>query len=396
MLPALGLLVLLSAVPVEVQTLDGAIHTGTLESLQDGRLRLGGDGDPAELKSADLLQVRPVDTPPPDEFAVDRAAAIRFIDGSVLSVRSFTLRDRQAVATSDLLGELRVPQSEVRSVRLAAIEPAVRDAWDGLQDRESKSDRLVVRKMDALDFVNGVIASVDEKGVQLLANGREVTAPLDRVFGFAFPTPAPLKREPVCELLLSSGDRLVLRSLDIHDDRLTAQLVAGPQIAVPLDRVRSVDFGLGRVRYLADLAENAVYKSVGLITSEDVLQLRKNTNSVGGSFIVGDDTYARGLWIHSGTTLKYRLNRDYRRLQAIVGVDRSASACARVNPRIRATISGDGRQLFQAEFGWNVEPHTLDLDVAGIRDLVIQIDPASPESIGACEHLVLAEARVIK
>lgn len=396
MLPALGLSLFLSAVPVEVQTLDGSIHTGTLVSLQDGRLKLDGDGVPAELNAENLLQVQPVDAATPDEFAVDRAAAVRFVDGSLLSVKAFVLQDKQAVATSELLGELRVPQSEVRSVRLAAIEPAVRDAWDAQQERESKSDRLVVRKMDALDFVNGVIAGVDEQGVHLLANNREVTAPLNRVFGIVFPNPAPPKREPACELLLTSGDRLVLKSLAIEDDRLAGQLIAGPEIGVPLAQVRNVDFGLGRVRYLADLVENAAYKSVGLITSEDVLQLRKNTNSVGGSFIVGEDTYARGLWIHSGTTLKYRLNRDYRRLQAIVGVDRSALACARVNPRIRATISGDGRQLFQAEFSWEVEPQTLDLDVAGIRDLVIQIDPASAETIGACEHLVLAEARVIK
>ena len=74
----------------------------------------------------------------------------------------------------------------------------------------------------------------------------------------------------------------------------------------------------------------------------------------------------------------------------------SASACARVNPRVRATITGDGRELFEAEFGWDGEPRVLDLDVSGIRDLVIQIDPTSAETIGACEHLVFAEARVIK
>lgn len=396
LLPALGLSVLLSAVPVEVQTLDGTIHAGTLESLQDGRLELNGDGVPAELNSADLLQVQPVEATAPDEFAVDRASAVRLVDGSLLSVKSFSLKNKQAVVVSELLGEIRVPQAEVHSVRLAGIESAVRDAWDAQLARESKTDRLVIRKNDALDFVPGVISGVDEKGVHLLTNSREATVALTRVFGFVFPGSPPQKREPACELLLSSGDRLVLKSLAIQDDRLTGQLVSGPEIAVPLAQVRNVDFGLGRVRFLADLVETAAYKSVGLITSEDVLQLRKNSNSVGGSFIVGEDTYVRGLWIHSGTTLKYRLNRDYRRLQAIVGVDRSPSACARVNPRIRATISGDGRQLFQAEFGWDVEPQSLDLDVAGIRDLVIQIDPASAETIGACEHLVLAEARVIK
>jgi hypothetical protein len=395
-LPALGLLALLAATPVEVRTLDGTERSGSLVALQAGRLTLDVDGAPLELSAADLLEVRPADVAAPDEFLLDRSAAVRLVDGSLLHVKSFRLVDRQATAVSDAVGEITVPQSQVRSVRLAELESPVRAAWDALHDRESKSDLLVVRKMDALDFVGGVVAGVEADGVHLLVNDREVTAALNRVFGLIFPQSASQKRDAACELLLASGDRLVLKDVVIQDDRLTGPLLSGPDISVPLAQVQSVDFGLGRVRYLADLPEAAVYKPVGLITSEDVLRLRKNMNSVGSPFIVGKESYARGLWVHSGTTLRYRLNRDYRRLQAIVGVDRSASGCARVDPRMLATIVGDGRVLLEAQFGWDGEPQSLDLDVAGIRDLEIRIEPASTETIGACEHLVFAEARVIK
>lgn len=393
---ALVLCTCLSAAPVEVRTLSGDAHVGRLTSLDAGRLTLEVDGAPLELTAGDLLELRPADVAATDEFLLDRRAAVRLLDGTRLYVKSFVLRDKQGTATSDVLGELRIPQREVRSVRLAEMENPVREAWEAMQDRETKSDLLVIRKKDALDFVSGVVAGIEADGVHLLVNDREVTAPLARVFGLVFPAGTPSRREAACEVLLSSGDRLVLKEVAIRDDRVVGVLMAGPELSVPLSQVRLVDFGLGRVRFLADLPETAAYQPVGLITSEDVLRLRKNMNSVGGAFVVGSQSYARGLWVHSGTTLKYRLNRDYRRLQAIVGVDRSATGCARVNPRIRATLTGDGRVLFEGEFGWEGEPQSLDLDVAGIRDLEMRIEPASAETIGVCEHLVFAEARVVK
>jgi hypothetical protein len=38
----------------------------------------------------------------------------------------------------------------------------------------------------------------------------------------------------------------------------------------------------------------------------------------------------------------------------------------------------------------------MDLDVAGIRDLEIRVQPVNKETLGACEHLAIAEARAIK
>lgn len=395
-LPALALIAALAATPIQVRTLDGTRQSGQLTLLESGRLTLEVDGAPVDVEASDLLELRNDAVPEPDEFLLERSSVVRFIDESQLHVQSFALKDRTVTVTSDLLGEIEAPQSEIRSVRLAEMDSAVRSAWDDLHDRESKADLLVVRKTDALDFVGGVVAGADAGAVQVLVKSREVSVPVDRVFGLIFAQTTPQGREPACETRLASGDRLVLKRIAIREDRLEGTLQSGAAVTLPMAQVQVIDFGLGRVRYLADLPESAEYKPVGLITSKDVLQVRKNMNSIGGSFVVGKKSYDRGLWVHSGTTLKYRINRDYRRLQATIGVDRSSSGCARVNPQIRATISGDGAPLFEGRFGWDGEPETLDLDVAGVRDLVIRVEPAQPDTIGACEHLVLAEARVIK
>ena len=65
-------------------------------------------------------------------------------------------------------------------------------------------------------------------------------------------------------------------------------------------------------------------------------------------------------------------------------------------PASHVTILADGAVLFDADVNWQDDPRTLDLDVTGIRDLEIRVTPARPQTIGACEHLALADARVIK
>ena len=47
------------------------------------------------------------------------------------------------------------------------------------------------------------------------------------------------------------------------------------------------------------------------------------------------------------------------------------------------------------EVAWNDPPSALDLDVSGVRELEIRVEP--PREIpGVLEHLVLGEARVVK
>ncbi len=396
LLPLLACLALGATPEVDILTLTGEQHAGELRALADGQLTLATGDQTQTLPAVDLLELRFPLAAAEDTLTQQRSLEIRLVDGSLLFAAGFTASGREAAITSDLLGELTLPMSQVASVRIAELDHKIRDAWDGVRARETKSDLLVARKGDALDFVGGTIGSVTPEGITILVNNREVNVPKDRVFGLVFPRTPPARDASIAELALDTGDRLRVKSLAISEDSLTGALLAGPELLVSLDRIRSVDFGLGRVRYLADLPETATYQPVGFVTSEDVLRLRKNTNSLGRRLTVGKKSYDRGLWIHSGTVLKYRLNRDYRRLQTVLGIDRSSSECARLDPSVHVTILGDGATLFDGDVAWQDEPRPLDLDVAGIRDLEIRVTPARPQTIGACEHLALADARVIK
>ncbi len=385
-----------TAPDVEVTLLDGQGRRGTLETLSGTELVLRTGEAASTYAAADLLELRFTGAAAEDSLEQQRQFEVRLVDGTILRCAGYASTSRTATLSSGIIGALELPLTQIRSVRLGELDSRVGDAWDELRTRETRNDLLVVRKGNALDFVGGVAADITEQSVKMLVNNQNAAVPRERVFGIVYPRPVPAREQAVCELALDSGDRLRLTAITLTADEASATLVAGPQVTVAAARIRAVDFGLGRVKYLADMAEAATYEPVGLITSEDVQKLRKNTNSLGGALKVGRATYSRGLWIHSGTVIKYRLNREYRRLQGVVGMERSSDSCARLSPAVHVTILGDGKALLEGDFTWAGEPASMDLDVAGIRDLEIRVQPVNKETLGACEHLAIAEARAIK
>ena len=295
LLPLLVCLAVAAAPEVDVLTLTGEQHSGGLQTLAEGQLALEAGGETKMLPSADLLELRFPLAAAEDTLTQQRSLEVRLIDGTLLFAAAFVATGRDATITSDLLGELTLPLAQVVSVRIAELDHKIREPWENVRVRETKSDLLIARKGDALDFVGGTIGAVTTAGITILVNNREVNVPQDRVFGLVFPRTPPARDAAVAELALDTGDRLRVKSLAISEGALTGSLVAGPDLSVSLDRVRSVDFGLGRVRYLADLPETAAYQPVGFVTSEDVLRLRKTLTS-GRRLTVGKKSYDRGLW----------------------------------------------------------------------------------------------------
>ncbi|REJ74288.1 MAG: hypothetical protein DWQ34_25500 [Planctomycetota bacterium] len=394
---SLMLLLALGASPeAEVTLIDGAQQTGPLQALTDKVVAVGNEAGAVELDAQNVVEVRFPGAAGEDRFTQWQSVEVRLVDGSLIYCGGYRATNEAATLSSPLLGDLEVPRDRLKSVRLAELETTIEEKWEELRRRESTTDLLVVRKEDALDFLGGAVGEVTGEAVNLLVGQRDIDVPRTRVFGLVTPSPMVDEDRVVCELLLDTGDRLRLTRAVLDGDQLTGKMASGPEINVPIENVKSIDFGLGRLRYLSDLQETAQYKPVGFVTSEFVQKLRKNENSLGGSLQIGREVFRRGLWIHSGTTLRYRINRDYRKLQGVLGVERSAGNCARLEPRMKVTILADGKPLFESEVAWGEDPHRLDLDVEGVRDLEIRVEPVSDETIGACEHLAIGDARVVK
>ena len=383
----------LGAVPAEVSTLKGRSHAGELAELTAATLTLKTDGGEVKLPVSDLLsvQVKAAESAPADA-ALPR---VMLTDGSRISVKNLTTAADTAALETAQLGAVSVPLSAVRSVRLGAMDSAVERAWQELHERSSKRDLLVIRKGNALDHVDGIVGSIDAQQVKFQLGREEVPVQREKVFGIIYARPASAAGKPIAEVQLAGDDALQVTSITSDGGGFRARLAAGPEVTLAPEAVRTLDFSLGKVRYLSQMdPEKVEYVPFFDYTWE----YRRDTNNENKPLTLGGQRYARGLWIHSKTALTYRLGGQYRRFQAVMGIDENLESSVRQQPdicNVHVLIRGDGRTLLERDVKGTDSPQPLDLDVTGVRFLEIIVDFGEPfNDIG--DHLDLADARVIK
>lgn len=400
---SLILLCLTAAMPVEVTTLKGEQHVGSLERLNGDDVILKTPTGTLAIPAAELLALRVPSTATPPA-ASEAAADVKLVDGTRLRAASFVSNGIEATVEHSQLGSLKLPMTAVQSVRFAAPDAKVDAAWNQLLDKTPKKDQIAVRKADVLDHLDGVIGSLDAATVKFQLDGDEIPVKRERVFGLIYARRENLSSKALSAVELSSGDRLAARSASFDGELWKVKLASGAEVSVPMPLVQTVDFSLGKIAYLSNLEPREI-KYTPLFEELHTWEYRRDRMTHGGPISVGNKTYAKGLGIHSRTLLRYRIGGDYRRFQAVMGIDDSL----RLGGDVDVVIKGDGRTLFQGpvsiyeriEAGAAkpteprlTQPIKLDLDVTGVVELEIFVDYGEMADIGDC--LDLADAKVVK
>ncbi len=372
---------------VELQTLSGETRTGSLTQLTpDAAVVKTPDGE-VSISSADLLELTFVGREA--KRLPRQSLRVTLTDASYLSCSTFSSTARNASLDVPGIGTTEIPVSALASVRFQPLDATVKKSWEDLLQRELKSDTLVIRKAEVLDFLPGVIGDVDDQSVKFLLDGEELTLPREKVFGLIYYRRSGRKpSRSVCGVSLATGDLLNARSVELQEDKLLTKLSAGGTLNIPVTDVRSLDFSQGKVVYLSSMEP----RDVKYVSYFDIVwKYRRDQNLDGGPIRLFGKSYSRGLAIHSRTTLKYRLRGDYRRFKAVMGIDESLEGGGDVH----VVISADGKTIYEADVtGRDKQPHLLDLDIADVRDLEILVDFGGDLAIA--DHLDLADARVIK
>ena len=163
-------LCLTAAPPVEVTTLKGEQHVGSLERLSSDDVVIKTPTGAVTIPAAELLALRvpsAATTPALGETAAD----VRLTDGTRLRAASFASNGIEATVVHPQLGSLKLPMTVVQSVRFAAPDAKVDAAWNQLLDKTPKKDQVAVRKGDVLDHLDGVIGSLGETTIKFQLDG---------------------------------------------------------------------------------------------------------------------------------------------------------------------------------------------------------------------------------
>ena len=383
----------------EIETLKGDRLAGELVGLDAATVVLKSGGNSTTVPLADVLELRFPAAAPPEPSTGPRIA---LADGSRLNLTAFSVINGQARCETSF-GNFSVPVARLSHVRFGISTTKLDEAWSALLKRESKDDLLVVRKEDVLDFLAGAAGDIGEK-IAFLLDGDEVPVARDKAYGIVFHRRVPALAKPVCEVRLSGGDLLAITRFAWEGGDLKVRLAAGFDLTVPAGQLVALDFSAGKVQYLSQLEPRDV-KYVPFF--EIVWEYRRDRSLDGTPLSVGGKSYARGLALHSKTTLRYRIAGEYARFQAVAGIDDTVAQLTRPfigadgkpderysSAYVRLVISGDGKPLFDSIVKGTDAPRNLDLDVSNVRDFEIVVDFGNEADVA--DHLDLAGARFLK
>ena len=377
-----------NAPQVELTTLDGDRLTGQLRQLSSTAVIIETDRRYVNIPTNRLLEIRFSATPTVFTESPPRLT-VALTDGARITADDLIVSGQQVSLKSPVLGRFSVPLQAVSNIRLGVLDSLLHGAWTGLLNRPSETDLLVIQKGDdVLDHLEGVIGEIDDKSIKFLLDGDEISVSRNKVFGLIFLRRRPPERaQSLCQVRLVDEGVLWAEAVSWDGDRLAADLTMGSKVFVPVNRLESLDFSRGKISYLSAMEPREIkYTPFFDVT----WKYRRDRNLDGGPIRLGQETYARGLCIHSRTYLRYRLGKEFRKFQAMMGIDRSMGRKGHVH----VVVSGDGQPLLETDVQGGDEPRRIDLDVAGVLDLEILVDFG--KGLDIADHLDLADAKVTK
>jgi hypothetical protein len=298
------------------------------------------------------------------------------------------------------LGEGQETQIPLAAVALVWLETPLA-AGDGellrrrLLGEIRKRDRVLLANGDAAE---GVLNALDNRTVEIEANKKISRIDLKQAAAVVLSSELanPLKpAAPHAQIVLASGgkaagSRITLTSATSDGQVLQGTTAFGSRLQVPLDKLVALDVLGGKAVYLSHLKPTK-FESIPYLDTSWPLVL--DGSVLGRDLRVGSSVYSRGLGVHAQSRVTYRLDGNYRRLEALVGLDawsgRQGSA--------RIGVRADGQAL---DLGSGVELNerrplvAVSVSVAGVKELVLETDFGRRGDVQA--HVNWVDARLVK
>jgi len=376
---------------------------GRLISLNPEKAAIATAAGEASLAAKDLIAIAPST---PAALTKDKTPVwVELVDGSVIAAAEYAVSKAAAkiqllsTGAADQASVIQLPTATVHSVRFGTLKAQQANArqWSEISRSKAASDLLVVRKKSALDYLEGVLRDVDAENVKFQLDSELVPVKRAKVEGLIYYHAAAEElANPACQVSDTHGSRLLAKSVVLRQDRLELVTTAGLQIGVPLADLVRIDFSSGKVQYLGDLEPESLELVPFLGLKDEVpavasmFRPRSDRSLDQTPLRLGGVTYAKGLAIHSGTTLAYRLPGKFKQFHAIVGIDDAV----RPGGDLKLRIKGDGKVLWEDAVRGKDRPKPIDLDVAGVKRLEISVEFGS--DLDVADHLDLCDARVTK
>jgi hypothetical protein len=397
-----------------VRPLDGDSVKGRITALSADKVIVETSSAAQEFATSKLMWVEWITTPPAEKATI----WIELLEGSRLNATGFTAAGGKSLIELATGQVLELPARSVRSVRFHQQTPELAGQWRDITSSMATGDMVVIRKTSmrtiedgeneprtvteqALDQLEGALLDVTPDSVRFEIDGEKVNIRREKLEGLVYFQPN--KREflpPLCRLTDASGSTFLVRDAQLDDHGVQFTTLGGVALGLPFSGVARIDFSIGNVAFLADLEPDSGLSDLILslqpaaMTYKFTRLIRTRPTPPPGApqFRIGGESFENGLTLHGATKLVYRVPEGFRRFRASAGVDDSFTSPGHFD----LVVLGDGKELLRQIFGADKprRPVSIDLDVAKVRRVTIQLELSGGQDIG--DQLDLCEARFTK
>jgi hypothetical protein len=335
----------------------------------------------ADLAGAVLVRFVGLDVPRWDAGVSDRAW-LQLASGDGLAAR--VLGGDGDDLELRLVGgvELRLTLDDVASLVFGERVPAL---WASPVTAPEQGDRLYRRQGDGLDQLDGTVQELTREGVRLhdvvgsrVIPWREVAALFIESLDGGDQRAAPGAPGMPVVADLCDGGRLRGRLLRLDESRARLAL-RHAEVELPLAALAALALDDGSVAFLSDLDPSEAGE--GAPFGDDLGMRwphRRDRSVTGGPLTAGGRVHTRGLGVHAPSRIAWSLDGGWRRLLGAVAIDDEVLVlAARGSVVFRILVDGRTRWESPVVRGGDAPVALPELDLAGGRELVLEVDPAS-------------------
>jgi hypothetical protein len=360
-------------------TIEGAAVEGTWSGMAaSGAAVLVVDGQKKELPIAELMLLRWVEPPTSRPATTSQPASVYLSDGGLVQGRIVGGDARHLVIKTAQVPELKLPLESLAAVRFMPGEhPAAAEAFaKTLAARDPAQDTLLVIRDDRVTALKGVTESLAPDGGAFKWRDRSVPIKPDSVYGLVFAAGVQKPAAPQARAMLKDGSTWAGRLVGGDGASVTIELVGGLTAALPVGELCEIRLRSDRVLFLSDL-EPAKYAFEAFGTTQ--WPYRRDRSAANRPMRVGDQSFERGIGMHSQSALTYDLPGEFSRLAAVIGIDAGAAPLGNVVFRVTA----DGKEAFNSgPVTGRDAPRTINVAVAGAKRVQLIVEFGEDLDIG--------------
>jgi hypothetical protein len=387
-------------VDAEAVTDSNVPRRGQLLSLSEAAIELQTEKGLETLTREEVTELRlaPLE---PEKVAGQVAHWIRLSDGSTVLGAQAELTDATVTIKTVLGMTAIVPGKFVTAWRWSPQSAELDRQWQEILQGKFQEDIVIIRRANGrLDYSKGVVESIGDKLVKFTYEGTTLELPRERFDGVVLAADATGLPSARYDLQTVDGSQWKLEAIDVRGDEAVATTVSGVKLVMPASQlarlrfavdkqVRLVDMEPLASRYEPYLGSELLAEQLGELFGPRVFRDQPLSVSDPRS-LEGERRFDSGIALHSRSELSYRLAGEFRRFDAVAGLDPGS----RVVSQVRLVVLGDDRELWTHDVVASEPPPALSVDVRGVNRLTIRVDYGPDSDVG--DQLNLCQARLLK